>query len=198
MGAAPMMDPSATMRGPYMYRPAATGSPSRSGILVSPLATTSQLTLAEPTPVSAAGHNAVAGDGTTTTVRLVSEAERCKPSEMERCDSACSRNGQTPSPDRVSMVSELVDAYYADLENEGQFMSARSPGAESTRTRIQLCDEPRPMRRRMTERVAEEEEEGLNARKPQLSWFLTLVVLTVVTVVSWLAIFLIIIKRETE
>lgn len=184
MGPAPIMDPSA-MRGPYMYRQAATASPPRSGILVSPSATTSQATLAAPAPE--VPFKTVTAGGVTYTVRLVSDGEHCKPVEMERSDSACSRAGQTPSPDRVSMVSELVSSYYADMENEAQFMSPRTLGGESMRSKVQLCDEPRPLRRMMEVSEMEEKDgEYLHAKKPQLSWFLTLVVLTVVTVVRCL------------
>lgn len=55
------------------------------------------------------------------------------------------------------------------------------------RSKVQLCDEPRPLRRMMEVSEMEEKDgEYLHAKKPQLSWFLTLVVLTVVTVVRCL------------
>lgn len=200
---APFMIPSdpgdaSVIRGPYMYRQAPDASPPRSGILVSPRPVTSQTTVVAPIPVSAEISNLASAPAAASTVRLINEVEaRTLSSDGGYSDpklnhgrymgTAESCDG---SPDRVSVVSDLVSSYYADTEtlherrqadgsNDGLYYHGHIKGG-GTRSRIQLSDEPGPSR---TATEVEDEGTGLNAKKPQLSWFLTLVVLTVVTVV---------------
>lgn len=56
----------------------------------------------------------------------------------------------------------------------------RNVAGEGMRSRVQLSDEVKPVRHL---HEMPETRGGLGDRKPQLSWFLTLTVLTVVTVV---------------
>ncbi|PSR75557.1 hypothetical protein PHLCEN_2v9037 [Hermanssonia centrifuga] len=141
-------------KGPYLYRAHTTdASPQNSGIVVSPFATTSQVTVA--TPAAAAS-----------TVRLVPEGERRRKSEDTNSGSPGSTWGGSPAGERVSLVSELVSSYLTDMGSEEQ---------EGNRTRIHL-HEPLPPVREPKE--SHEEKTG----EPELSWFLTLVLLTVVTV----------------
>ena len=136
------------------------------------------------------------------TVRLVSQTDRGTPSNEgeyyttsspdEKGSIIAEARDASPafSADRVSVVSELVSSYYGDTETlyerpryDGSGNSVYGHGllnGESTRSRIQLCGEPKPVR---TPPQVNADRTGFNTRQPQLSWFLTLVVLTVVTVV---------------
>lgn len=80
------------------------------------------------------------------------------------------------------MVTELVSSYYTDGEHIYEYGSDehfyKSPEALSMRSRVQLCEEARPVRH--------EKDSVPDERKPQLSWFLNLFLLTSVTVVSLL------------
>ena len=184
----------ATLSGPYMYRKAAPASPTRSGILMtSPLGTTSQLTVTMPAQAEPTySPNADAG---ASTVRLVSEVEHVSPMD-EDSPSPCSSRSESPSPphpaDRASFVSDLVSSYYTDLDpmherstfagsREGFYGKGIDP--RSMRSRIQLCDEPKVLRRRTMQPSESMEDVVSSAEKPQLSLFLTLFLLLVVTVV---------------
>ena len=134
----------------WFYQSTATSSPTASGILKrSPYQ--SQTTLG--------------GNGASSTVRLVPEAERMSPSSpvSETNDSTKESPQPTPSPfeglkgrspgERASLVSELLTSYYADIEL------------------LEYAEQQ------------EAKKEELVERKPQLSWLLTLTLLLVVTVV---------------
>lgn len=110
----------------------------------------------------------VAPPAAASTVRLVTEAERCSPdvypsSGIESPGSSWS--GSQPG-DRGSLVTELVSSYLTDMGSDGEASPTQA------RSRITLRDEPVPPRERRSKE-----------REPQLSWFLTLFLLTVVTVV---------------
>lgn len=190
----------ASLSGPYMYRKAPPTSPPRTGILMtSPLATASQLTVAMPT--QAEPTYAPNTDAAASTVRLVSEAERASPPReldgeggISPCSSRGSESPPSPSPtaDRASFVSDLVSSYYSEMETaheqaiyagsrEGSYGKGIDP--RSMRSTIQLSDEPKILRRRTMMPSESVEDVGEDAKKPQLSLFLTLVVLCVVTVV---------------
>ena len=109
------------------------------------------------------------------TVRLIPEADRRSPESPGSDESDFEK--PPPSPrvflnaerrmpsDRFSLVSELVSSYFAELEN------------------MQEYDAEAEQKRKEEEQRAKEEKEA-EERKPQLSWFLTILVLLVVTVVS--------------
>ncbi|KAI0091210.1 Sodium/calcium exchanger protein-domain-containing protein [Irpex rosettiformis] len=183
------------LSGPYMYRKAPSASPPRTGILMtSPLGTTSQLTVTMP--AQAEPMYAPNTDAAASTVRLVSEAERASPKEEVDGVSPCSSRSESPSPsqgvDRASFVSDLVSTYYTDMNavherpvlagsREGTY--GRGIDSRGTSSRIQLCDEPKTLRRRTMQPSDTMEDVSPTAKQPQLSLFLTLVLLLVVTVI---------------
>lgn len=107
------------------------------------------------------------------TVRLVPETERqnTDDSESTKIGSPSPFYGteRGPAGDRFSLVSELVSSYFHDMENMHEYGADGKP-------RMHFCEDPRGMRE-------DREESAPIERKPQLSWFLTLFLLTTVTVV---------------
>ncbi|KAI0690168.1 hypothetical protein BC835DRAFT_1417988 [Cytidiella melzeri] len=182
--------------GPYMYQKAPISSPPRTGILMtSPLATASQLTVTMP--MEAEPTYAPTNEASASTVRLVSDAERLSPGEdgfggkLSSPASSCGSESPPPRMERGSLVSDLVSSYYADVEpsherviferrREGLYGGSIDP--HSARSRTQLRDEPRTLRRRTMLPPNTAGTPGLQDRKPQLSLFLTLTILLVVTV----------------
>lgn len=186
-----------------MYRQALNGSPPRSGILLSPRTNASQTTMVAPASTPIETPDATCPSATAaSTVKLVTDdkGKSCGADQDYFSSNPAGGKYTGPpdaydgSPDRISLVSELVSSYYAEVETlherlqaEGSLQGFSGSGTideEGTRSRIQLCDNPKASR---LAAGAEDEDMGLNAKKPQLSWFLTLVILTVVTVVCTFA-----------
>ncbi|KAF7799782.1 hypothetical protein EIP86_011024 [Pleurotus ostreatoroseus] len=152
-------------KGPYtVYRTETTNfSPPRRD---SPSPNTSQVTLAAPAPAAAS------------TVRLVPEMER----EDSISTSSSIHDGtwaqsqkNIQAGERASLVSDLVTSYLTEMGSPAD-REEFAANADHFRSRVTLVADP-ALRDRERER-----EEKAKKRNPELSWFLTLVLLTVVTV----------------
>ena len=161
---------------PFVYQAASSVSPPRSALTPSPCP--SQTSLGTSCPGAASS-----------TVRLVPEGERYAPSSPGSDDSGDSKTSSPCTPfgpgagDRFSLVTELVSSYYTDgehiyeVEHEEQFYKNPTVTGPGVRSRVQLCDDARPVR------DTNGTETPLEEQKPQLSWFLTLFLMASVTVV---------------
>lgn len=167
----------------YVYSQAPLASPPRNGILMNSPAPTAPQMMETP---SEGESPYIAKDGATSTVRLVTEAERAE-FAAERFEA-----GMPHSMARDSMVSDLVSSYYADSETlherimvdgNGSGYFTKGIPADSTRSRVQLYEEPRILRRQTLRPSESTDNMDAQAKKPQLSWFLTLCMLVIVTVV---------------
>lgn len=80
-----------------------------------------------------------------------------------------------PAGERFSLVSELVSSYFAEMDNMHEYGDERFYKGDPTsmRSKVHLADDARPVH-----------EHKQTERKPQLSWFLTVFLLLVVTVAS--------------
>lgn len=154
-------------KGPYtVYRTETTKfSPPRRDGDPSPPPDSSQTTLAAP--ALAAG----------STVRLVPEIEREDSLLSTSSSSPDGSWGHKHAGERASLVSDLVSSYLTEMHSPGDREEPYNGHADNFRSRVTLVtDTPHPRER-------DEAEARMKKREPELSWFLTLVMLTIVTVV---------------
>jgi hypothetical protein len=190
-----------TISGPHGYQKTIlTSPPSRSIMVPSPLAGASSQTTAMLSQTESPYSSPI--DAATSSVRLVSDTQQDYRREdymhgkISQSSPSLSGSDSSPPLGRASLVSHLESAYYPDVGSphdrvtgsKGRFYS-QAINPNSTRSTIQLCEEPENMVRKCTlagmqpSDSIESNLEMLQDKKPQLSLFLTLFMLLVVTVV---------------